>query len=154
MATVEEKIHLAFKNRVSKFALPSYLPTGYVEPGYEEGDWGIPVAFPGEPFYPRNAYIRFGEVYSDPLRITVDDGRPYLRTGFLMLTFVGKVIIGIRSEDYTRMAGRIAQHFQDNVKIRHEGVCVSIYNAPTFLTAYETDGYWNVPIRIPWRCFA
>lgn len=134
METVEEKIHLALKE----------LSKGL----------NYPVAYPAEGFTPGNAYIRFGEVHTDPARIMIDDGRPYMRSGFLMMTFAGKIINGVPSESYVRQAGLIAQHFKDSVKIRYMGICVTIYNAPTLLTAYETDGYWNIPVRIPWRCFA
>lgn len=133
MPTIETKIHIALKTRSKQ------LP--------------FKVVYAGDVYRPASdPYARFGEVYADPVNVFVSDGRPHNRTGFVVITFVDT--LPKPSEYFAQQAGLIAALYNDGVKMTYGGVCVSVSSAATLLTAYETDGYWNVPVRIPWRCFA
>jgi hypothetical protein len=55
---------------------------------------------------------------------------------------------------YDQIAASIAEHFSDGTQARHGAVCVAVVSYPHVQEGYEDAGYWTVPVRIPWRCFA
>lgn len=140
-ATVETKIWLAMRSRVQ-----SALPV-------------VPKAWPGETFEPPYGgnppalqhYIRVGRVVAAPVRQLIADGRPHLRSGFLVLTLVYP--LGQSVTVYDQMAGQIAAHFADGTCMSHQGVSVSVPEYPHVLEGFEENGYWTVPVRIPWQCY-
>ena len=133
MPTIETKIHIALKSQSKQ------LP--------------YKVVYAGELYKPSgDPYARFGEVHADPSGVFISDGKLYSRTGFVVITFVAT--LPKTSEYFAQQAGLIAALYHDGVKMSYGGVCVSVSSAATLLNSYETDGYWNVPVRIPWRCFA
>jgi hypothetical protein len=135
---IETKIWLALKSRIDT------LPFG----------WGI--AWPGEVFRPAgNApYLRVGMVHAAPARKYVDNGNPYERTGFLILTIVHPLNGTMTAQHFEQMAGTIADHFRDDTKMHSCGLCVSVPEYPQSMGGYAEGGYWQMPVRIRWRCHA
>lgn len=139
--TVELLIWMAIKTRIES------LPLGY------------PKAWPSMPFTPptnstgRLPFLRIGDVRANPARQLIGNGKPYRRTGRLIITLVYP--IGLDSElVVNQLAGRIADHFNDTTKMRYGNVCVSVPNNPHVQPGYEDNGYWSIPVSIQWECFA
>lgn len=137
---IETSIWLALKSRVDVL-MPEYAK-----------------AYPAEKFTPPFGagallpYLRIGRVSAAPARKLIANGQGYQRTGFLMVTLVAP--LGQDVAVYDQIAGSIAEHFNDTVKMQHNGLCVSIPSYPQVNEGYEENGYWTVPVRVPWRCFA
>lgn len=139
--TVETAIWMAQKARVTTM-LPS-----------------IAKAWPGIRFEPPQSsgvllpYIRVGRVSTAPVRVLIDPDQPHERTGMLMITLVHPLTFADVAvcEQY---AGQIADHFADGTQMRYGRVCVSVTNAPHVQNGFEQDGYWTIPVAVPWRCFA
>ena len=135
MPTIETQIWLALKSGIDS------LPLSY------------PIAWPAEKFTAvMNGYIRVGTVSADPARSIIPDGGKYTRAGFLMLTLV--MPMNNDTSVFTELAGQIANHFKDTLKMRYGSLCVTITANPHVMDGYEDNGYWSVPVRIPWRCYA
>lgn len=139
-ATTETKIWLALKSRIET------IPLAYQK------------AYAGEKFTPPSSggkllpYLRIGRVSANPSRLFIADGGPYDRNGFIIITLVYPL-----SQDqsvYDQLAGQIAEHFRDDVKMPYQGICVSVPSYPHVVEGYEDNGYWSIPVRIPWRVFA
>ncbi|MDL5036847.1 DUF4128 domain-containing protein [Comamonas sp. Y6] len=137
---IETSIWLALKSRIDT------LPLAY------------PRAWPGQTFQVPSSgglpqpFLRIGRVTTDPVRLFLDDGQPHRRTGSLMVTLVYP--LGQDIAVYDQVAAGIASHFIDGVQMRHGAVCVKVRDYPHVQDGYEDTGYWNVPVRIPWQCFA
>lgn len=119
---------------------------------------GFPIAWPGMTFelpHEKDSikpYIRAGRVNATPTRQVIDNGKPYTRTGILILTLVHP--LGQTTSVFDEYAGVIAEHFNDSATMRYGSVCVTIPEYPQVVEGYEDGGYYNIPIRIPWRCSA
>lgn len=144
--TVEVSIWLALKSRLE--SLSSVLS-------------GLAVAWPGgstDLFSPPHTgskllpYIRVGKVSADPIRRFIAGGKAHDRTGFLIITLVYPLSQDISV--YEQLAGKIADYFKDGTQMVSNGVCVSVTSYPSVLDGYEDNGYWQIPVRIPWRSFA
>lgn len=139
-AATETAIWLALKGRVES------LPMAY------------PKAWPGETFQPPSAngrplpYLRIGRVSVEPERQFIAAGKPHDRRGMLVVTLVYP--LGQNVSAYDQIAGEIAAHFRDGTEVRSGAVCVSVPSYPHAQEGYEDNGYWTVPVSIPWRCFA
>lgn len=139
-AKVETSIWLALKGRVDT------LPLSYAK------------AWPGQTFEVPSAggmpapYLRIGRVTVAPVRHLIADGRPHERTGSLMITLVYP--LGQDVSVYDQIAGTIAEHFKDGTEMSYGRVCVKVRAYPHMGDGYEENGFWTVPVRIPWRCFA
>lgn len=139
-ASIEASIWLAIKERIET-RLPAYGK-----------------AYPGETFTPPYSgsvllpYLRIGRVSAVPARQFIDNGQGYDRQGFIIVTLVAP--LGQDVAVYDQTAGQIAEHFNDETKMRFGSVCVSVPSYPQVLEGFEDNGYWTVPVRIPWRCFA
>jgi len=139
-ATIETSIWLAIKARIATL-LPTYGK-----------------AYPGETFSPPYSgsallpYLRIGRVSAVPARQMIADGQGYERQGFIIVTLVYP--LGQAVEVYDQIAGTIADHFNDMVRMNYGSVCVSVPSYPQVLEGFEDNGYWTIPVRIPWRCFA
>ena len=139
-ATTETSIWLAIKARIATL-LPTYGK-----------------AYPGETFSPPYSgsallpYLRIGRVSAVPARQMIADGQGYERQGFIIVTLVYP--LGQAVEVYDQIAGTIAEYFNDDTKMRYGSVCVSVPSYPQVLEGFEDMGYWTIPVRIPWRCFA
>lgn len=141
-AKIETAIWLALRARVES------LPLAYSK------------AWPGQTFTPPSSgtppmpqpYLRVGRVSADPARVLIADGRPHDRAGSLMITLVAP--LGQDVAVYDQIAAGIAEHFKDGTKMRYAGVCVAVTAYPHVQEGYEDNGYWTVPVRVPWRCFA
>lgn len=142
MIDVDTKIWMAIKPRIQQL----------------NADLGILIAWPAaRTELPTSGgktspYIRVGRVTAAPVRRYIADGQQYQRTGFIMLTLVAP--LGNDVTYYTKIAGDIADHFSDDVKMPYRDLCVSIPTAPHVQDGFEDGGYWNIPIRVSWRCFA
>lgn len=139
-AGIETSIWLALKSRIDT------LPLAY------------PRAWPGQAFQVPSSgglpqpYLRVGRVSADPVRLFLGDGEPHRRTGSLMVALVHP--LGQAVAVYDQIAAGIAEHFIDGTQMRYGAVCVAVSSYPHVQEGYEDTGYWTVPVRIPWRCFA
>lgn len=139
-AKIETKIWLALKSRIDTL-LPSY-----------------PKAWPSQKFeVPHSSsqpspYLSIGRVTAAPVRRVIAHGKPHDRAGFLMVTLVHP--LGKNVAVYDQLAAEIAEHFKDGTQMRYDGLCVTVTSYPYAQDGYEDNGYWFVPVRIAWRCFA
>lgn len=139
-ATVETLIWLALKSQVESLPL------------------GFPIAWPGMVFNPPynqdslEPYIRSGRVTANPTRELIGNNKPHVRTGVLILTLVHP--LGPDTSVLDEYSGTIASHFKEGTNMRRGGVCVTVTNYPHVVEGYQEDGYFSIPIRIPWRSFA
>ena len=135
MPAVETKIYLALKNSVEELGL------------------SLPIAWPAELFTVNTGgYIRVGVVTAAPTPTLIADGKKHVRRGSLMITLVTPMHQD--SSVFVEMAASIAKQFKEGANVRYDDVCVTITSAPHVMDGYEDGGYWNVPVRIPWRTFA
>lgn len=140
MAAVNTNIWLALKSRIESIPLD------------------FPVAMPAEKFTaPYEAtsldpYLRVGRVAVDPLPVMIEDGRRHTRTGTLIITLVHP--LGQDVSVYDELAGQIAEHFADGTRMQYNGVCVRVTAHPHVQPGFEDNGYWTVPVTIPWYTFA
>lgn len=139
-AKIETAIWQALRARVD--TLP--LPYTKVWPGQK-----FEVAHSGTTLLP---YLRFGRVSVAPVRTLIAAGKPHERTGSLMITLVYP--LGQDVSVYDQIGATIAEHFKDGTEMYFGGVCVSVTEYPHVQEGYEDNGYWTVPVRVPWRCFA
>lgn len=143
MITVENRICKALRTHAESLLLPG-------EP---------PFLWPGESNLLPDAsgalrdYVRVGDVTNAPSRLLLKGGKPNQRGGALMLTYVCPVT-RYTTEQCKEMAGKIAAHFVDGTRVKYQGVCVEITDYPHVQDGYEDAGFWTIPVRIPWRCFA
>ncbi|MPS98607.1 MAG: hypothetical protein E2581_08915 [Pseudomonas sp.] len=139
-AGIETSIWLALKSRIDT------LPLAY------------PRAWPGQTFQvPASGglpqpYLRVGRVSADPVRLFLGDGEPHRRTGSLMVTLVHP--LGQAVAVYDQIAAGIAAHFVDGTEMVYGDLLVTVRDYPHVQEGYEDTGYWSVPVRIPWRCYA
>lgn len=166
--TIETSIWLALKSRIDTLSpeQEEIKPWGEMIAGVDPwgGTWIPPdkvfdKAWPAETFEAPyssapglNPYLRIGRVSVAPVRQLIAPGKPHMRTGFLMITLVHP--LGQDLSVYDQIAGNIAAHFADGVQMTYGVVCVSITSYPHVQEGYEDNGYWTVPVRIPWRCYA
>ncbi len=135
MPAVETQIWLALKSGIDSLGLT------------------LPIAWPAEKFTAvTSGYIRVGTVSAAPNPELIATGKKHTRRGFLMLTLV--MPLGQDSSVFVDLAGQIAEHFKEGETVHYGSVCVTITSAPHVMDGYEDGGYWNVPVRIPWRTFA
>lgn len=139
-AGIETSIWLALKSRIDT------LPLAY------------PKAWPGQTFQVPSSgaqllpFLRVGRVSVAPVRRLIADGKPHERNGSLMVSLVYP--LGQDVAVYDQIASGIAEHFIDGTQMRYGAVCVAVSSYPHVQEGYEDTGYWTVPVRIPWRCFA
>lgn len=139
-AGIETSIWLALKARIDT------LPLAY------------PKAWPGQTFQVPSTggqllpFLRIGRVTVAPARQLLADGKAHERNGSLMVTLVHP--LGQAVAVYDQIAAGIAEHFIDGTQMRYGAVCVAVSSYPHVQEGYEDTGYWTVPVRIPWRCFA
>ena len=139
-ALVETAIWLALKGRIESLPLP------------------LSKAWPGETFELPSAagqalpYLRIARVMIAPQSVMIDYGKRHDRIGTLMVTLVAPLGQNVSVHDQT--AATIAQHFADGTQMRFGAVCVTVNSFPHVQEGYEENGYWTVPVAIPWRCFA
>lgn len=140
MPSVETKIWLALRAQIESIPLP------------------FAKAWPAETFTPTHTdgqltpYLRIGRVTVAPIPVFIDDGKPHQRTGTLIITLVHPM--GQVTSVYDEYAGQIAAHFAEGTTMYYSGVCVKITAQPHVQPGYEENGYWTVPVSIPWRTFA
>lgn len=140
MPGIETKLWLALRSR-----LETLLPD-------------MPKAWPSEVFTVPHAnglpqpYLRIGRVSVAPRRVFIADGQPYDRSGSLMVTLVHP--LGQTVSVYDQIGATIADHFVDGTKMTYDGLCVTVPSRPHVQEGYSDNGYWTVPVRVPWRCFA
>lgn len=140
MPSVETKIWLALRARIESIPLP------------------FAKAWPAETFTPTHTdgqltpYLRIGRVTVAPIPVFIDDGKRHQRTGTLIITLVHP--LGQVTSVYDEYAGQIAAHFAEGIAMYYDGVCVKITAQPHVQPGFEDNGYWQVPISIPWRTFA
>jgi len=139
-AKIETSIWLALKARIEDIPL------------------GLTFAWPGQTFTPTYSgakllpYLRIGRVTNAPVSMLIANGKPHERNGRLIVTLVHP--LGNDVAVYDQMAATIAEHFIDGTQMPYGRVCVSVPSYPHVQEGYEDNGYWTVPVSIPWRCFA
>lgn len=134
-AKIETSIWLAIKQRIDS------LPLSYEK------------AWPGEKFNPSNApYLRIGRVSTAPQRELIASGKPHNRSGSIIITLVYP--LGPNVSVFDQLAATIAEHFIDGTAMSYGGVCVNVPSYPYVQEGYEDNGWWTVPVTIPWRTFA
>lgn len=144
MPTVETSIWLALQSRV------------------ESLDIGVSVKmYPGElPQSPPSSgdelqpFLRVGRVSADPVSPLIAYGKPSVRTGSLVVTLVHPLSASYTITRYDQLAGLIARHFVDGTQMKYGDVCVTVPDYPSVQEGYEDNGFWTVPVIIPWRTFA
>lgn len=148
-ATVETKIWLALRERIESIPLdfPVIIPGDPTEAPFDEAG----SYFAEGKLKP---FIRVGRATADPSRTFIANGMPHVRTGFLILTLSCPMSRKYNPSTYPYLAGTIAAHFSDSVSMRYDDVCVTISRYPHVDDGYEDNGYFNIPVRIPWRCSA
>ena len=97
-------------------------------------------------------YLRIGRVSVAPTPVLMADGKPHNRAGTLIVTLVHP--IGMDEAVYIQYAGQIANHFAEGYSMYYGGICVKVSSQPHVMDGYLDDGYWTVPVSIPWRTFA
>lgn len=139
-AKLETKLWLALKSRID-----TLLPD-------------LKKAWPGVKFEVPSSngrlepYLSVGRVTAAPMRRHIATGKPHERTGFLMVTLVYP--LGQNTAVYEQIGAEIAEHFKDGTQMSYDGLCVTVTSYPHVQDGYEDGGYWFVPVRIQWRCFA
>ena len=118
----------------------------------------IAKAWPGQTFeVPHSGttvlpYLRIGRVSVAPVRMLIAPGKRHDRSGSLLITLVHP--LGQDVSVYDQIGATIAEHFKDGTEMYFGGVCVSVTDFPHVQEGYEDNGYWTVPVRVPWHCFA
>lgn len=135
--TVETSIWLALKARVETLPLQ-------IAKAWPAEKFSIPALPAG--------FVRVGRVSVAPVRELIADGKPHNRTGMLMVTLVQPLKYDVSV--YDEQAGKIAEHFSDGTLMYYNGICVNVTSYPHVQEGYEDNGYWTVPVSIPWRSFA
>lgn len=111
------------------------------------------VAYPGNTYYPEmKPYIRVAYIPSPPVRMFIGNNRPHDRTGMLILTPVFP-ILNVDYSEYLSLPSDIAHYFYDGKMMLNNDVCVIVDGAPYVSPGGEDNGWWDVPVRINWRCF-
>lgn len=135
MPAIETQIWLALKSVIDSLGL------------------SLPIAWPAQKFTAvTSGYIRVAHVSAAPNPELIANGKKHTRRGYLMITLV--MPMQYDTSVFTEQAGQIANHFKEGANVRYNDVCVTITSAPHVVDGYEDGGYWNVPVRIPWRTFA
>lgn len=112
----------------------------------------IDKAWPGEAYNPTNKpYLRIGRVSAAPQRELIANGKPHIRTGSIIITLVYP--LGQNISVYDQLAATVAEHFEEGTEMSYRGVCVTVTDYPNVQEGYEDNGWWTVPVVIPWRCF-
>lgn len=140
IAKIETAIWLALKSRVE--TIPLSLPFAWVGQAFTP-------PYSGNKLLP---YLSIGRVSGPPSRQLIDYGKPHLREGSLMVTLVHP--LGDDVSVYDQIAGTVAEHFIDGTHMRYGAICLTVPEYPYEQEGYEYNGYWQVPVSIPWRCFA
>lgn len=118
------------------------------------------IAWPGEAFVVPSTgvrlkpYLRVALIVAEPTGVFIEYGQLHERTGFLMLTMVYPIIPKVTLTNYLTYPSTVAKHFKDGTITRSGNVCVTVTEYPQVMDGYEDNGYYTVPVRIPWRCFA
>lgn len=139
-AGIETSIWLSLQSRVTSL-LPSY-----------------PKAWPGEVFAVPSSggkpapFLRIGRVSVAPVRLFMGDDEEHKRTGRLIITLVYP--LGQDVAVYDQIAAGIARHFAEGTEMTFSGLTVVVSDTPHVQEGYEDNGYWNMPVSIPWRCYA
>lgn len=135
-ASIETSVWLALRSRIESIPL-SPLP---------------PRAYPASTYSPTGAaYLSIGGVSIDPQRVFIGRGA-HERNGTLGITYIAP--LGQDSSVYTQIAGLIAAHFPDDLKIRYGDICLRVTSYPTIPGGYREGGYWHEPVTIPWQVMA
>lgn len=139
-AGIETSIWLALKSRTDT------IPLAY------------PRAWPGQVFLVPSSggkllpYLRVGRVSVEPVNDYMDDAQEAWRNGMLIVTLVYP--LGQDVSVYDQIAAGIATHFAKGTEMEYGGLIVEVKNTPHVQEGYEDNGYWTVPVSIPWRSYA
>lgn len=140
-AGVETKIWMAQKARIE--SMPSPLDD------YDVAWPAVLYEASGDPF------LRIGRASAEPSTEMIKQGGPSVRRGSLIVTLVIPMANHHEPEVYDYLATIIAGHFKDGTQMRYDDICVTVTNQPHVQAGYDDrNGYWNVPISIPWRTYA
>lgn len=113
------------------------------------------ITWPTDKFIqPASTYARVAFISSAPERILIKDGMKHDRSGMVIITFIAPLLDGLGLDSYINEADKIAKHFKDGTKMVYNGVCVQVPSYPRVGDGFEQDGYWCIPVGVPWRTFA
>lgn len=132
-ASIETSIWLALRSRIETLPLSPSLP----------------VAYPASSYSPDGeAYLSVGGVSLAPERVLVGRGA-HERNGTLGLIYIAP--LGQDISVYTQVAGTIAAHFPDDLRLRHGDVCVRITARAHVPGGFRDGAMWHEPVTIPWQ---
>jgi hypothetical protein len=140
MPEIQTKIWMALKTGIEALSpvLPIAWPAESFTPPVSTGS--VPILLP---------YLAIGSVTAPPERVQISRGQHW-REG--SITIVRVAPLGAAVEAYTEAAAKIAAQFPSDLQIRFQDACVRITSAPTVADGYRDNGYFRVPIIIPWIC--
>lgn len=113
----------------------------------------LPIAWPALDFAPDAgcAFLQVANVINPPNRLSVGTGA-YDRSGTLALVLVYPM--GQPVEVSQEVAGQIAAHFPEDLRLRYGAACVRIERRAHVMEGFRDGGWWRTPINIFWRSFA
>lgn len=111
------------------------------------------VAYGGASFDPPSdgaQYLIVDDVRFDAQRKYLGTSAPTWQTGSLMIgVMIPLIWDDIQSAEY---AGKIADYFEQDTKMTHDGITVSVSRQPTVSGAGYRDGnMFRIPLVIPWE---
>lgn len=137
---IETSLWLAFKQRIQS------LPIDFAK------------AWPGETFTVPTAngrpqpFLRIGRVSASPIRQMIAAGKEHQRNGFIIVTLVYP--LGQDISVYDQITATIAEYFKDGTELKYGSVCATVTAYPHVSEGHTENAYWEIPVRIPWRCYA
>lgn len=140
--TINTSIWLALKSRIDTIPtqINIIMPGNFPEEAPHDNGQMLP-------------FLHVARVFSDPSPAFIEDGKPHTRTGALIVTLRHPITRAYTISRYDQIAGEVANHFVDGTMMRHGNVCVRVTSYPSINEGYEDNGYWVVPVSIPWRTF-
>lgn len=121
---------------------------------------GYPLAWPTEDFDSPSdasapwAYIEVAHLVNDNSRIMIGSDDPHDRSGILQLSLMWPIANKTTNSQLVELAGQIAAFFPTDLSMSFQDVVVRVERAPDVAQAFREEAYWQVPVRVRWRCFA
>lgn len=138
MATIEASIQTALFTRAASLVLSPVHP----------------VAWPNVAFTPPNPkkYLRVTQMPNVTDRLVIGSDGPHQHQGILQVM----VCAPLNSGEATarEVAGLVANHFPADLRLTSGGLTVRITKRANIASALVTDTELQIPVSIPYRCFA
>lgn len=112
-----------------------------------------PVAWPNNTFTPVvTGYLAVNHLPNGARRVFIGSAGPHHRLGLLQVSVFAPLNKG--ASPATEIAGKVAEHFPCDIKLRSGPVAVRVTQAPEIMAAMRNDQFWHVPVRISYECWA